>query len=97
MRIEVSQIEASTASRPCMIIDNPHIYRDIIEKTKPYFTHKGAEEVVTKMKEEMDAYAARFGVFADKVWREEYLKQPTVTTSCVSSSIGVSMSMKSGS
>jgi len=21
-----------------MIIDNPHIYREIIEKTKPYFT-----------------------------------------------------------
>ena len=82
--------------RPCMIIDNPHIYREIIEETKPYFTHQGAEEVVTKMKDEMDAYAARFGVFADKVWREEYLKQPTVTTSCASSSIGASMSMKSG-
>jgi MoaA/NifB/PqqE/SkfB family radical SAM enzyme len=82
--------------RPCMIIDNPHIYREIIEETKPYFTHQGAEEVVTKMKDEMDAYAARFGVFADKVWREEYLKQPSVTTSCASSSIGASMSMKSG-
>ncbi|MGA2468271.1 MAG: hypothetical protein ABSH06_28495 [Thermodesulfobacteriota bacterium] len=49
------------------------------------------------MKEELDAYAARFGVFADKVWREEYLKQPSVTTSCASSSIGASMAMKSGS
>jgi hypothetical protein len=46
------------------------------------------------MKEEMDAYAARFGAFADKVWREEYLKEPSVSTSCASSSIGVSMSMK---
>ncbi|MGD0407327.1 MAG: hypothetical protein ABSB10_11835 [Candidatus Bathyarchaeia archaeon] len=74
-----------------------HLYREIIEKTKPYFTHKGAEEVVTRMKEELDAYAARFGVFADKVWREEYLKQTSVTTSCASSSIGASMAMKSGS
>jgi hypothetical protein len=49
------------------------------------------------MREEVDAYAARFGAFADKVWREEYRKQPTVTTSCASSSIGVSMSMKSAS
>jgi hypothetical protein len=80
--------------RPCMIIDNPHIFREVIEESKPYFTHKGAEEVVTTMKEEMDAYAARFGAFADKVWREEYLKQPSITTSCASSSIGVSMSMK---
>ena len=55
------------------------------------------------MKEEMDAYAARFAAFADKVWGEEYLKQPSITTSCASSStcppegrIGVSMSMKTG-
>jgi hypothetical protein len=49
------------------------------------------------MKGELDAYAARFGVFADKVWKEEYLNEPDVTTSCASSSIGASMSMKSGS
>jgi hypothetical protein len=83
--------------RPCMIIDNPHIYREIIEETKPYFTHKGAEEVVTKMKDDLDQYAARFGVFADQVWREEYHRQPSITTSCASSSIGASMVMKSGS
>ena len=83
--------------RPCMIIDNPHIFREVIEESKPYFTHKGAEEIVSQMKEEIDAYAARYAVFADKVWREEYLKQPSVTTSCASSSIGVSMSMKSSS
>jgi len=49
------------------------------------------------MKEEMDAYAARFGVFADKVWREEYAKQSIVTTRCASSRIGVSLPMKSAS
>jgi MoaA/NifB/PqqE/SkfB family radical SAM enzyme len=80
--------------RPCMIIDNPHIYREIIEETKPYFTHNGAEEIVTKMKEDLDRYAARFGVLADKVWREEYPKEPDVTASCTSSSIGASMSME---
>jgi len=80
--------------RPCMIIDNPHIYREIIEETKPYFTHSGAEEIVTKMKEDLDRYAARFGVLADKVWREEYLKEPGVTARCASSSIGASISMK---
>ena len=95
--IRKSQPHNKDQLRPCMIIDNPHIYREIIEKTKPYFTHKGAEEVVTRMKDELDAYAARFGVFADKVWREEYLNQPSVTTSCASSSFGACMSMKSGS
>jgi len=95
--IRKSQPHNENQLRPCMITDNPHIYREIIEKTKPYFTHKGAEEVVTRMKDELGAYAARFGVFADKVWREEYLNEPVVTTSCASSSIGASMSMKSGS
>jgi hypothetical protein len=67
----------------------------VIKESKPYFTHKEAEEIVTSMKEEIDAYAARYGDFADRVWREEYLKQPSATTSCASSSIGASMSMKS--
>ena len=42
------------------------------------------------MKGELDAYAAQFGVFADKVWKEEYLNEPDVTTSCASSNIGAS-------
>jgi MoaA/NifB/PqqE/SkfB family radical SAM enzyme len=83
--------------RPCMIIDNPQRFREVIEETKPYFTHKGAEEIVTQMKEDLDAYATRFGIFADRVWREEYLNESSVTVSCASSSIGVSMSMKSAS
>jgi len=76
-----------------VIVDNPERLREIIEETHPYFTHQGAEEVVTTMKGEMDAYAARFGVFTDKVWREKYLKQPGVTTGCISSSISASMAM----
>ena len=78
-----------------MIIDNPHIYREIIEETKPYFTHHGAEEIVTKMKEDLNRYAARFGVLADKVWREEYLKERGVTPRCASAGLGVTMPMKS--
>lgn len=61
--------------RPCMIIDNPHVYRQVIEESGAYFTHPGAEEVVTDMARDMDEYATRFGVFADRVWQEEYLNQ----------------------
>jgi hypothetical protein len=85
-----------------MIIDNPHVFREVIEETNAYFTHRGAEEIVTQMREEMDEYAARYGILAEKVWREEYLKPSTATTSCASSGIdqtpaeiGASMSMKS--
>jgi MoaA/NifB/PqqE/SkfB family radical SAM enzyme len=61
--------------RPCMIIDNPHIYREVIEECGAYFTHPGAEEVVTDMAKDMDAYANRFGAYADKVWQEEYVSE----------------------
>jgi hypothetical protein len=93
--VRESQPHNENHLKPCMIIDNPHIYTRTIEETKPYFTHKGAEEIVTTMKEDLNAYAARFGTFADRVWGEEYLKQPSTNTSCASSSMGVSMSMKS--
>ncbi|UCC66705.1 MAG: radical SAM protein [Deltaproteobacteria bacterium] len=60
--------------RPCMIIDNPHIMRDLIEEVKPCFTHPGAEEVYTEKKELMDEYAERWGQYADEIWNKEYLK-----------------------
>jgi len=59
--------------RPCMIIDNPHVMRQLIEEIKPYFTHPGAEEIYTIKSREMDAYAKNFGKLADQVWQNEYL------------------------
>lgn len=58
--------------RPCMIIDNPHVMREVIAETKPYFTHPGAEEIYTIKSAEMDEYARRFGEFADVLWNTEY-------------------------
>lgn len=63
--------------RPCMIIDNPHVMREIIKETNPRFTHPGAEEIYTKKSHEMDAYAERFARFADQVWQNEYIKERT--------------------
>ncbi len=58
--------------RPCMIIDNPHVLREVIEETHPYFTHPGAEEIYTVKSRQMDEYAARWGKLADRVWETEY-------------------------
>lgn len=58
--------------RPCMIIDNPHVMREVIEETGARFTHPGAEEIYTVHKETMDAYAAEWARLADRIWREEY-------------------------
>jgi MoaA/NifB/PqqE/SkfB family radical SAM enzyme len=60
--------------RPCMIIDNPHVMRGLIEEINPYFTHPGAEEIYTTRCREMDAYAKKFAELADLVWQNEYMK-----------------------
>lgn len=59
--------------RPCMIIDNPHVMRDVIKKNCPYFTHPGAEEIYTFRSKEMDNYAKAYSLIAERVWKEEYL------------------------
>ncbi|MBW1699971.1 MAG: radical SAM protein [Deltaproteobacteria bacterium] len=58
--------------RPCMIIDNPQVMREVIQKTGARFTHPGAEEIYTVHKDKMDAYAARWGELADRIWKTEY-------------------------
>jgi len=58
--------------RPCMIIDNPRVMRDVIQKTGARFTHPGAEEIYTIHKDRMDTYAVEWGRMADRIWREEY-------------------------
>lgn len=64
--------------RPCMIIDNPHVMREIIEEVKPYFTHPGAEEIYTVRSKEMDEYARRYAEFADRIWEEEYVNRGAI-------------------
>lgn len=61
--------------RPCMIIDNPHVMRQVIRAINPRFTHPGAEEIYTHKKNDMDAYAARWGKLADEIWQREYVDQ----------------------
>jgi hypothetical protein len=70
--IRSRQPHNSNHLRPCMIIDNPQVMRDVIEKTGARFTHPGAEEIYTVQKEKMDAYAACWGKYADQLWETEY-------------------------
>ena len=72
--IRARQPHNSNHLRPCMIIDNPHVMRELIKETKPYFTHPGAEEIYTIKSHEMDVYARNFARLADGVWEGEYLR-----------------------
>jgi len=65
--------------RPCMIIDNPHVMRDVIKRNCLYFTHPGAEEIYTFRSKYMHHYAKAYALLADRVWKEEYLKLKEVS------------------
>lgn len=56
---------------PCMIIDNPHVFRDVCKKCGAYGTHEGAEDVRTKIKDELDDYGRRVRALFDQIWEEE--------------------------
>jgi hypothetical protein len=65
---------------PCMIIDNPHIYRDVVRKCCAYPTHDGAEDVFTKITTQLDGYGASVRALYDPIWeqvRAEYGCGPT--------------------
>ncbi len=54
--------------RPCMLIDEPHVIRDIVCNTGAHPTHPGAEDLITSYAAAIDAYAADFKAIADVAW-----------------------------
>ena len=58
--------------RPCIIIDRPEIGRKAISEQGVYFTHEGAEIVYENLADEIDQYAQKYGVVADRLWEKYY-------------------------
>ena len=45
--------------RPCMIIDNPHVLRNVVQETGAHPTHPGAETLWTTLAPSIDDYACQ--------------------------------------
>lgn len=58
--------------RPCSIIDNPQMLRDVIAETGAHPTHEGAETIITTLAKPLDEYAEAWKCYADKAWETEY-------------------------
>lgn len=56
---------------PCMIIDNPHIFRELVRSCCAYPTHDGAEDVLTKISADLDDYGRRLRSLYDPIWASE--------------------------
>lgn len=73
-RIQEHQRENPNLLKPCMIMDNPHVYREVCRMPGVKFTHEGAENIVEQFAEHIDEYATVYGCLADKAWNEKQRK-----------------------
>jgi MoaA/NifB/PqqE/SkfB family radical SAM enzyme len=56
---------------PCMIIDNPDVFREVVRVCGAHPTHDGAEDVLYKIKEDLDEYGRRVRALYDPIWDRE--------------------------
>lgn len=57
--------------RPCMIIDHPHILREVVAECGARATDVGGEKLLTEKAAGLDDYARRWGEIADRAWEQE--------------------------
>ena len=56
--------------RPCMLIDEPALGRDMALHYASRFTHPDAEVLFTELAEQIDCYASQYRVLADAAWEQ---------------------------
>jgi MoaA/NifB/PqqE/SkfB family radical SAM enzyme len=66
--IQTRQPFSHNLLRPCMLIDEPHVIRDVVCSTGARPTHPGADDMITDYADAMDEYAAGFKAIADEAW-----------------------------
>jgi MoaA/NifB/PqqE/SkfB family radical SAM enzyme len=69
-KIRSLQPYSNNLLRPCMLIDEPCIGREMALKYAGYFTYPGAETLFTELSGQIDHYAEQYGEIADEVWEE---------------------------
>jgi MoaA/NifB/PqqE/SkfB family radical SAM enzyme len=67
--VQTRQPFSENLLRPCMLIDEPHVIRDIVCQTGARPTHPGADDLITSYAAAIDEYAAGFKALADEVWQ----------------------------
>lgn len=57
---------------PCMIIDNPHVLRNIVKRCKVKASYQGNILFQKKIARFLDNYAKKFHSITDSIWEKEY-------------------------
>ncbi|HOO38056.1 MAG TPA: radical SAM protein [Deltaproteobacteria bacterium] len=72
--IRMNQPHTDNLLRPCMIIDNPEIYRTACKRFHARPTQKGADDLIKdpELVRAIDTYSADVAVLADELWKTRY-------------------------
>lgn len=66
--------------RPCMIIDHPHILREVVAEANAHPTHQKAEAIISQLAGQLDEYSEAYARIVDEVWKTDYQAgSPTVS------------------
>ena len=63
--------------RPCPMLENPKLLREMVNKTGAKGTNAEAEETVEHLCAKCDHYAEEWGPVADRIWAEQKHKKPS--------------------
>ena len=69
---------------PCMVIDRPHVLRDLVEKYSANTIHPGSDSLINdkKISNFLDNYSEEFIELTDKTWAKEYKKSLNTGKKC---------------
>ena len=81
--IQKRQPYSSNLLRPCMIIDNPAVLREVVKEGGAYPTHDGAETIINELAPSLDQYAAEYAKLANEAWDEMNGVPPAATKTSV--------------
>lgn len=63
--------------RPCPMLENPKLLREMVEKTGAHGTNEESEESAEQLCAKCDDYAAKWAPVADKIWAEQQHRKPS--------------------
>lgn len=61
--------------RPCPLIDNPEMLKEIVEESGAYSTQLSANETAAEFAEKLKPYAEKWGEIADKIWYDKKMRE----------------------
>ncbi len=62
--------------RPCPMLENPQLLREMVEKTGAHGTNAESEETVEQLCSKCDDYAAEWAPAAEEIWASQTHKRP---------------------